>query len=131
VEIQKGRANGATLFSAQDARHTFQAAEVREPVVLTYEDKKASLSLAWIQGELKLKAVLLDPASAATSVTAALEGCNTCKTAAGGVLSLSDRPIEIRAEVQAAGSNSKRRINLPGARSIFLPSIRPEAREKR
>ena len=111
--------------------------EVREnQLVLSYEDKKASLEVSpGSKTELKLKAALLDPTSAATGqLLLHLKAGNTCKTAAGGVLSLSDRPIEIRAEDAGGWVEFEGwRINLPAGSKVNFPSypFDPEARDTR
>jgi hypothetical protein len=111
--------------------------EVREnQLVLSYEDKKASLEVSpGSKTELKLKAALLDPASSATGqLLLHLKAGNTCKTAAGGVLSLSDRPIEIRAEDAGGWVEFEGwRINLPAGSKINFPSypFDPETRDTR
>jgi hypothetical protein len=109
--------------------------EVREnQLVLSYEDKKASLEVSpGSKTELKLKAALLDPTSSATGqLLLHLKAGNTCKTAAGGVLSLSDRPIEIRAEDAGGWVEFEGwRINLPAGSKINFPSypFDPETRD--
>ena len=111
--------------------------EVREnQLVLSYEDKKASLEVSpGSKTELKLKAALLDPTSAATGqLLLHLKAGNTCKTAAGGVLSLSDRPIEIRAEDAGGWVEFEGwRINLPAGSKVNFPSypFDPDARDTR
>ena len=78
---------------------------------------------------------MLDPASAATGqLLLHLKAGNTCKTAAGGVLSLSDRPIEIRAEDAGGWVEFEGwRINLPAGSKVNFPSypFDPEARDTR
>lgn len=100
--------------------------EVRESqVVLTYGDNKASLDLSpESKSELRIKAALLDTTSSATGqLLLHLKAGNTCKTASGGVLSLSDRTIEITAEDSGGWVEFEGwRINLPAGSKVNFPS---------
>ena len=124
----KGQSEWSNFIFPRSGRLAYipSSGEVRENLlVLSYEDKKASLEVSpESKKELKIKAALLDPAStAAGQLLLHLKAGNTCKTAAGGVLSLSDRSIEIRAEdaggwVEFEGWH----INLPAGSKINFPS---------
>ena len=135
----KGQSEWSNFIFARAGRLAYipSGGEVREnQLVLSYEDKKASLEVSpGSKTELKLKAALLDPTSAATGqLLLHLKAGNTCKTAAGGVLSLSDRPIEIRAEDAGGWIEFEGwRINLPAGSKINFPSypFDPEARDTR
>jgi hypothetical protein len=135
----KGQSEWSNFIFPRSGRLSYvpSSGEVREnQLTLTYEDKKASLEVSpGSKTELKLKAALLDPSSAATGqLMLHLKAGNTCKTAAGGVLSLSDRPIEIRAEDAGGWVEFEGwRINLPAGSKINFPSypFDPDARDTR
>ena len=135
----KGQSEWSNFIFPRSGRLAYipSGGEVREnQVVLSYEDKKASLQLSpESKTELKIKAALLDPASSATGqLLLHLKAGNTCKTAAGGVLSLSDRSIEIRAEDAGGWVEFEGwRINLPAGSKINFPSypFDPETRDTR
>ena len=135
----KGQSEWSNFIFPRTGRLAYvpSGGEVREnQLVLSYEDKKASLEVSpSSKTELKLKAALLDPASSATGqLLLHLKAGNTCKTAAGGVLSLSDRPIEIRAEDAGGWVEFEGwRINLPAGSKVNFPSypFDPEARDSR
>lgn len=135
----KGQSEWSNFIFPRSGRLAYvpSGGEVREnQVVLSYEDKKASLEVSpESKTELKLKAALLDPGSAATGqLLLHLKAGNTCKTAAGGVFSLSDRSIEIRAEDAGGWVEFEGwRINLPAGSKINFPSypFDPEARDTR
>ena len=101
-------------------------------MVLSYEDKKASLEVSpESKTELKIKAAI---SSATGQLLLHLKAGTTCKTAAGGVLSLSDRSIEIRAEDAGGWVEFEGwRINLPAGSKINFPSypFDPEQRDTR
>jgi hypothetical protein len=135
----KGQSEWSSFIFPRSGRLVYipSGGEVREnQLVLSYEDKKASLEVSpGSKTELKLKAALLDPTSSATGqLLLHLKAGNTCKTAAGGVLSLSDRPIEIRAEDAGGWVEFEGwRINLPAGSKVNFPSypFDPEARDSR
>jgi len=135
----KGQSEWSNFIFPRSGRLAYipNSGEVREnKVVLSYEDKKASLEVSpESKTELKIKAALLDPASSATGqLLLHLKAGNTCKTAAGGVLSLSDRSIEIRAEDAGGWVEFEGwRINLPAGSKINFPSypFDPEQRDTR
>jgi hypothetical protein len=135
----KGQSEWSNFIFPRSGRLAYlpSGGEVREnQVVLSYEDKKASLEVSpESKNELKLKAALLDPGSSATGqLLLHLKAGNTCKTAAGGVLSLSDRSIEIRSEDAGGWVEFEGwRINLPAGSKINFPSypFDPEARDTR
>ena len=135
----KGQSEWSNFIFPRSGRLAYipSGGEVREnQLVLSYEDKKASLEVSpGSKTELKLKAALLDPTSSATGqLLLHLKAGNTCKTAAGGVLSLSDRPIEIRAEDAGGWIEFEGwRINLPAGSKVNFPSypFDPEARDTR
>jgi hypothetical protein len=109
--------------------------EVREnQVLLTYEDRKASLEISpENKTRLKIKASLLDPSSAATGqLLLYLRAGNTCKTASGGVFPLSERPTEIKAEDAGGWVEFEGwRITLPPGSKVSFPSypFDPEDRQ--
>ncbi|MCI0422851.1 MAG: hypothetical protein L0387_12845 [Acidobacteria bacterium] len=135
----KGQSEWSNFIFPRSGRLAYipSAGQVREnQVVLTYEDKKASLEVSpESKTELKIKAALLDPSSSATGqLLLHLKAGNTCKTAAGGVLSLSDRSIEIRAEDAGGWVEFEGwRINLPAGSKVNFPSypFDPEERDSR
>jgi len=135
----KGQSEWSNFIFPRSGRLAYipSGGEVREnQVILSYEDKKASLEVSpESKTELKIKAALLDPASSATGqLLLHLKAGNTCKTAAGGVLSLSDRSIEIRAEDAGGWVEFEGwRINLPAGSKINFPSypFDPEQRDSR
>jgi hypothetical protein len=100
--------------------------EVREnQVILSYEDKKASLEVSpESKNELRLKAILADPSSTATGqLILYLKAGNTCKTASGGVHPLSDKSIEIHAEDAGGWVEFEGwRITLPPGSKVNFPS---------
>jgi hypothetical protein len=100
--------------------------EVREnQVLLTYEDKRASLEVSpESKTELRIKAALQDPSSAATGqLLLYLRAGNTCKTAAGGFFSLSEKSFEIRAEDAGGWLEFEGwRITLPPGSQVNYPS---------
>jgi hypothetical protein len=135
----KGQSEWSNFIFPRPGRLAYipNSGEVRENhLVLSYEDKKASLEVSpESKTELKIKAALLDPASSATGqLLLHLKAGTTCKTAAGGVLSLSDRSIEIRAEDAGGWVEFEGwRINLPAGSKINFPSypFDPEQRDTR
>jgi hypothetical protein len=135
----KGQSDWSNFIFPRAGRLAYipSGGEVREDqLVLSYEDKKASLEVSPdSKTVLKIKAALLDPASSATGqLLLHLKAGNTCKTAAGGVLSLSDRSIEIRAEDAGGWVEFEGwRINLPPGSKVNFPSypFDPEARDTR
>jgi len=109
--------------------------EVREnQVLLTYEDRKASLEVSpENKTRLKIKASLQDPASAATGqLLLYLRAGNTCKTASGGVFPLSERPTEIKAEDAGGWVEFEGwRITLPPGSKVSFPSYPFDPEDRR
>lgn len=94
-------------------------------VILSYEDKRASLEVSPdSKNALKLKAALLDPSITATGqLVLYLRSGNTCKTASGDVHSLSDKSIEVRAEDAGGWVEFEGwRITLPPGSKVNFPS---------
>jgi hypothetical protein len=135
----KGQSEWSNFIFPRSGRLAYvpSSGEVREnQVVLSYGDNKASLELSpESKSELRIKAALLDTTSSATGqLLLHLKAGNTCKTAAGGVLSLSERTIEITGEDSGGWVEFEGwRINLPAGSKVNFPSypFDPEDRHGR
>jgi len=123
----KAQAEWSSFIFSRSGKLSYvpSSGEVREDeLVLTYEDRKASLSISpESKSELKIKASLLDAASSATGqLLLHLKAGNTCKTAAGGVFSLSEKTLDIRAEDAGGWIEFEGwRITLPPGAKIVFP----------
>ncbi len=98
----------------------------KDTVILTYEDKRASIEISPENKKgMRIKTQLLDPESSTTGqLLLYLKAGNTCKTASGGVFSLNDKSVEIRAEEAGPWVEFEGwRITLPVGSRITFPSF--------
>jgi hypothetical protein len=108
----------------------------RDAVILSYEDKKASIEISpESKQQLRIQTHLEGSNSSAVGqLVLYLQAGNTLKTAAGAVFSLSDRPIEITAETSGGWVEAEGwRITLPPASKLSFPSFpfQPDDRQGR
>jgi len=97
----------------------------RDAVILTYEDKRASIEVSpKSKKELQLKAHLENLGSSATGqLVLYLRAGSTFKTATGEVFSLSDKPVEVSAENSGGWIEYDGwRITLPHRSRVSFPS---------
>ncbi len=128
----KGQPEWSNFVFSRGGRPAYipTAGEVREKnpkdaVLLSYDDRKAVLSIsAKSKTELEVQAELQDAsASAYGQLVLYLKAGNTLKSMAGGVFSLSEKPIEILAEDSGGWIEYEGwRITLPPGSKLIFPS---------